>query len=62
MNAPDAAHDDRVPVCLLPQLEARGPRFAIEERPGDDDAAALARACDAGQVRHALEPRRGGSA
>lgn len=29
-------HNDRVPVYLLPQLEARGASFEVDERPGGD--------------------------
>jgi uncharacterized protein (DUF2249 family) len=37
-------HNDRVPVYLLPQLEARGATFEIDERPGGDAVVTIRRA------------------
>lgn len=37
-------HNDRVPVYLLPQLEARGATFEIDERPGGDAVVTIHRA------------------
>ena len=45
-----AIHNDRVPVYLLPQLEARGATFEIDERPGGDAVVTIRRArADAGK-------------
>ncbi|MDZ7706805.1 MAG: DUF2249 domain-containing protein [Trueperaceae bacterium] len=42
-------HNDRVPVYLLPQLEARGATFEIDERPDGDAVVTIRRAqADAG--------------
>jgi len=38
-----AIHNDRVPVYLLPQLEARGATFEIDERPGGDAVVTIRR-------------------
>lgn len=45
-----AIHNDRVPIYLLPQLEARGATFEIDERPGGDAVVTIRRAqADAGE-------------
>lgn len=44
-----AIHNDRVPIYLLPQLEARGASYEIDERPGGDAVVTIRRAqADAG--------------
>lgn len=44
-----AIHNDRVPIYLLPQLEARGAAFEIDERPDGDAIVTIRRAqADAG--------------
>lgn len=40
-------HNDRVPVHLLPQLEARGARYRVEARPGGDALVTIERPTDA---------------
>ena len=39
-------HNDRVPVYLLPQLEARGARFHVDERPEGDAVVVIERPPD----------------
>lgn len=40
-------HNDRVPVYLLPQLEARGASYEIDERPGGDALVTIQRPAEA---------------
>jgi TusA-related sulfurtransferase len=40
-------HNDRVPVYLLPQLEARGATYEVDERPGGDAFVTIRRPADA---------------
>lgn len=40
-------HNDRVPVYLLPQLEARGATFEVDERPGGDALVTIRRPAEA---------------
>ncbi len=45
-----AIHNDRVPIYLLPQLEARGATFEIDERPDGDAVVTIRRTqADAGE-------------
>lgn len=39
-------HNDRVPVYLLPQLQARGARYHVDERPAGDAVVVIERAAD----------------